>query len=385
MRILHILAGGEFGGAEAQVLAMCKGLMARAIPARLAVFYEAQFAQKAREAGVDVVLLKGGDPFRDTLAVQADARVWRPSIVHTHGVRASVAGRWAGKRLGVPVVTSVHSDLYYDYASPLKRSLFMALEALTRGISARVIAASSALYQVLRDRGYPAEQLSIIENGMDIAGAEQQLDLARTHLADIRASLHIPADALVVVCVARLHPVKRHDVLIDAVAILPEQIQGRTVHLLLVGDGVMKDALAARISQHGESFARRVHLLGAREDVMAILCSATLFALTSQMEGLPISVLEAMLAGLPVVASKVGGLVDVVQADAGLLVPVGNPQTLAQGLERILSDERLCRQMGDKGRERARSRYTQERMNEEIEALYRSVEPLTTASRAKSV
>lgn len=373
MRVMHILPGGEFGGAEVQVLTVCQGLLERGIATRIAVFYEAEFAARARKLGAEVVLLTGGDPWRDMRAIRADARQWQPTIIHTHGVRGSVAGRIAGKLLGIPVVTSIHSDLRYDYASPIKRKLFMQMEARTRHLSQRVIATSAALYAVLRQRGYPAEQLVQIDNGMDVARAERLLAEARQHPTGIRAQLGITQASRVIVCVARLHPVKRHDVLIDAVALMPEDIHGAPVHLLLVGDGAMRTDIEARVAQYGRRLAHRVHLLGARDDVMAILCESDLFALTSQMEGMPLSVLEAMLAGLPVAVSKVGGMADLVTPECGLLVPVGNPQTLAQGLERILSDELLCRRMGQKGRERVLAHYSLERLHAQMADFYARV------------
>ncbi len=422
---LHVVAAGEYGGAEAQMLDLLQGLRADGVSVAVAVLFDAEFAQRAREAGIAVHVLQGGGLLRDYRALLDVARRVRPRILHTHGVRASVAGRLVGARLRTPVVTTVHSDLYFDYAAPLKRSVFMALERATRGLSARVIAVSRPLADILRGRGYPAHKLVVVENGLDIeafdarlrAGKDAQSAAATrdAHAAraaaddavvgadtvdadenrvvaddsapqaggvDLRRSLGLSEETLVVLCVARLHPVKLHGVLIRAIGEVAREMDG--AHLALVGDGGERRALQALAM---EAAPGHVHFLGARSDVPALLLQADVFALASRMEGLPISMLEAMAAQLPVVASRTGGLVDlVVDAGAGsagdaavredatgFLCDPGSVEGLRAALDVLLHDAALRRKLGMAGRERLLARFTKDAMVRRTVDVYKSV------------
>ncbi len=390
-RVLHIVAAGEYGGAEAQVLDLLKGLGANGVPAAVAVLFDAEFAARARDAGVEVHVLPGGAPWRDFGALLRLVRQWRPDLLHTHGVRASVAGRLVGVRTGLRVVTTVHSDLYYDYAAPAKRALFMALELATQELSARVIAVSRPLAGVLRKRGYAERKLRVVENGIDVRAFEEKLSYA-THDgsgANIRRELALPDGALVILCVARLHPVKLHDVLIRATGELGKTMDA--VHLVLVGDGSERAALQALATQAAPG---RVHFLGARADVPALLAQADVFALTSRMEGLPISVLEAMAARLPVVASRAGGLAELVadagavaadrttvqDAPTGFLFEPGSTEGLRAALAILLRDAGLRRELGAAGRERLLARFTTERMVQGTMDVYRETASYVNAS-----
>ncbi len=422
---LHVVAAGEYGGAEAQMLDLLQGLRAAGVSVAVAVLFDAEFAQRAREAGIGVHVLQGGGLLRDYRALFYVARRVRPEILHTHGVRASVTGRLVGARLRMPVVTTVHSDLYFDYAAPLKRRVFMALERATSGLSARVIAVSRPLAAILRGRGYPAHKLVVVENGLDIeafdarlragmdvqsAAATRDAHVARAATdvavvsadtvdanenrvvaddsapqaggADLRSALGLSEDALVVLCVARLHPVKLHGVLIQAIGEVVREMDG--AHLVLVGDGGERQALQALAMEIAPG---HVYFLGARSDVPALLLQADVFALASRMEGLPISVLEAMAAQLPVVASRTGGLVDLVvdagagpaedaavqEGATGFLCEPGSVEGLRAALGVLLRDADLRRKLGMAGRERLLARFAKDAMVRRTVDVYKSV------------
>jgi glycosyltransferase involved in cell wall biosynthesis len=230
-----------------------------------------------------------------------------------------------------------------------------------------VIAVSNPLRDTLAGRGYRPDRLVVIENGLDVDLVDSRLGSARERGSWLRREIGAPDESLLIICAARLHPVKRQDVLIEALGCLPEAA-GRPVHLVLAGDGGERAALetlAARVAPG------RVHVLGMRGDVPDLLAQADAFALASRMEGLPISVLEAMLAELPVVASRVGGLADAVaDGETGLLVPSGDARALADALARVLGDAGLRRRMGEAGRRRVRERFSLAGMVERTAAVY---------------
>ena len=232
--IVHVVAAGEFGGAEAQILALLTELQRRRAHVVVVTYYEGIFAQRVRALGIPLHILRTRTPWGDFRQLLAVCRTAGAGLLHTHGVRASIAGRLAGRLVGAPVVTTVHSDLYYDYASPVKRMAFMWLEAMTRRLSQRVVAVSEALAGTLLERGYRRERLTVIHNALDVTAADAEIARAREAPLHLRRHLGLPDHAYVVMCVARLHAVKRQDVLIEAMALLPEA-NGRPTHLVLAG------------------------------------------------------------------------------------------------------------------------------------------------------
>ena len=361
LRVMQIVAAGEFGGAETQILALLRALREYPVQVLVATFYDGEFAKRARELGIAVQVLSAATPIHDYFQVKKAALRFAPQVIHTHGVRASVAGRLFGDKLDIPVVTTVHSDLYYDYDQPVKRALMMTMEYFTREQSTRVIAVSAALARTLQTRGYSADQIAVITNGIDVAQAERAIGEAKKHPAQIKDHLNIPADAHLVISVARLQPVKHLSALINAVAGI-RTVAGHPVHLLLVGDGPDREALTqqavALASQEGSA---RIHLLGQRHDVVALLLEAQVFALPSLMEGMPISIMEAMSCGLPVVASGVGGIPDVVEIGGGatgILVPPTDEKALQAAITSLLQDDKQRQHMGQQAQRRVREHFS---------------------------
>ncbi|PWI56755.1 glycosyltransferase family 4 protein [Sulfoacidibacillus thermotolerans] len=378
--VLHVVAAGEFGGAEAQILALIKGLQKKErVQVAVATYYEGRFTQAVREVGIATHVLQSRQPLSDVRALRELAQTLRPDLIHTHGVRASLAGRLTGSALRIPVVTTVHSDLFYDYAPP-KRALMMQLEARTRHLSRRVIAVSDALKAVLVRRGYKSGQLIVVRNALEIEEAHKKLEEANLHPLDLRKHLHISEKTPLLLCVARLHPVKRHDFLLRAFAKAVFDLHV-DAHLVIAGDGPERANLEALAQELGllcqetdtKQALSRVHFLGVRQDIYALLREVDAVALTSQMEGLPIAPLEAMFAGRPVIATRVGGLSEIIEegdAATGLLIPFGHVDLLAQAIARLLRDRALCARLGENGKRRVLTHFTASQMVDRVQNVY---------------
>jgi glycosyltransferase involved in cell wall biosynthesis len=184
----------------------------------------------------------------------------------------------------------------------------------------------------------------------------------------IRDEIGIPDEAWVVGTVGRLAPEKDQALLIEAMA--PLLSAGR--RLVIVGEGAERDALRARIAR--TPGGRYVHMLGEREDVEDILAAFDAFALTSRTEGLPLVLLEAMAAGLPVLSTAVGGIPDLVNDGlTGLLSRAGDRTSLTRQLECLSTDESLSRQIGEAGRHQVVQRHSVDRMASEYGVLYESI------------
>lgn len=169
----------------------------------------------------------------------------------------------------------------------------------------------------------------------------------------LRAELGLPDEAVVVTCVANLRPVKNHALLLRAAARLPAV---PSVHLLMVGGGPLRAELVALAGQLG--LTERVHWLGSRQDIPAILADTDIKVLASDWEGLPGALLEAMAAGCPVVATDVGGVSELlVNGETGFLTPPGDAEALAAALSRLVTDPALRHRLGEAGRRRAREHF----------------------------
>ncbi|MDQ1710980.1 MAG: hypothetical protein QOE45_430 [Frankiaceae bacterium] len=274
------------------------------------------------------------------------ARRSAPDVVHAHNVRASVAAhlgvRWP--RHTPPLLTTVHGLLEKDYRTAAR---------LLNRTSDMVVAVSDAVAQQLRDGGYEGP-VEVVENAAHAVVPGDR--------AEVRRELGIDDSARVVLCAARLAPPKRLDLLIEALPSLPPD----TV-LVVAGDGPLLEPLRARVAALG--LGDRVRLLGERTDVGRLLGGADVFCLPSDSEGMPVAVLEAMVAGVPVVASAVGGIETGTDGAARLVLP-GSAGALAGELASLLGDAVARADLAARGRAVVAARYSPDAMYSRYRALY---------------
>jgi glycosyltransferase involved in cell wall biosynthesis len=277
------------------------------------------------------------------------ARRSAPDVIHAHNVRASVAAhlgvRWP--RHTPPLVTTVHGLVPEDYPAAAK---------LLRRTSDVVVAVSDAVAAQLRDAGYDGT-VEVVENAANAVVPGPR--------ADVRAELGISPKARVVLCAARLAPPKRLDLLVDAWPSLP-----KNAVLVVAGDGPLLEPLRARVS--ALNLGDRVRLLGERTDVGRLLGGADVFCLPSDSEGMPVAVLEAMAAGVPVVASAVGGIEHGTDGAARLVLP-GSSGALASELASLLDDPAARAALAERGRAVVAARYSPDAMYSRYRALYASL------------
>ncbi|GAA1744426.1 glycosyltransferase [Aeromicrobium alkaliterrae] len=256
------------------------------------------------------------DLLRAVRTLRAQRRAARPDVVHAHNVKAAVVARLAvGRR--VPLVVTVHGvpDGSWSTAGRL----------LTR-VADAVVAVSPHVAEQLVAHGVPAARVRVVENAV--------LPLTRPDRADARRSLGVPDDAPVVLCLARLVDQKRHDLLVAAWPDVHRGVEPAPV-LLVAGDGPTRAAVQAAAERDCPSGS--VQFLGSRDDADVLLAAADLLVLPTDWEGLPISLLEAMGAGVPVVVSRVGGVVETLGSAVRLVEP-GAVAPLGAALTELLAD-----------------------------------------------
>ena len=282
-------------------------------------------------------------------------------VVHTHMSKAALLGGLAGRLAGVPVVVNTAHNLG-AIAMPKAwlRALFRVYDrALLGATTDAVITVTERVRDaVVAQRILPAARVHAIANGITAPAPStpQARDAARQML---RQEIGVGADALVIGCVARLVWFKGLDALVDA---MPGLVQScPQLQVVVAGDGPLRAELQLRAVALG--LAGHLHFLGERHDVPRLLEGFDLFVLPSVSEGMPLTILEAMHARLPVVATAVGGVPELVlHGETGLLVPARSPAALAAALQRLLLDGPLRQAMGEAGRQRQQLHFSADAM-----------------------
>jgi glycosyltransferase involved in cell wall biosynthesis len=346
MRVVHVHRIRGIGGSERHLLTLLPALAERGIEPVLIglddpAWNASDFYGALRVPAVRIRAPRDLDP----LLLARLVRSLRADIVHTHLVHADVYGGVAARIRGLPLVSTKHND------DPFRTGAFRFVERGLARIADRIVTITDSLHRFTVDRvGIPAAKVETIHYGMDElpqAWGENPPD-------------DVPAGARVLLAVARLTPQKGIDLAVRALATLPDD----TV-LVVLGEGPERGGLETLARELG--VGRRVFLPGRVPDVAAWLRRASLLVHPVRWEGFGLGVLEAMLAGLPVVATNVSSLPElVVDGETGLLVQPDDPSALALGIARALGEP----QLGDAGRERARLEFSVDRMTGLTAALY---------------
>ena len=300
------------------------------------------------------------DDIRTLRRLIAIAREFRPDIVHTHLAKAGslgrVAARIAGARL---VVHTYHGTVFRGYFGPAKSRTFVEIERALSHMTTRIIAITPGQRRELIELGIGDERKVVeIPLGLDLQPFREPVDRAQA-----RSRLGLAPDRPVVAIVARLVPVKNVSLFLRAMASVPSAVA------LIVGDGELRTRLEAEAAELG--IAGRCRFLGWQSDVHAIYAAADVVTLTSNNEGSPVSIIEAMAAGRPVVSTAVGGVPDVVRDGVdGVLVRSGDTDGLASAINSLLADPLQRDDLGAAARSSVHRRYDASRLISDVTALY---------------
>ncbi len=349
-RVLIVITLAEVGGAQTYVMSLLPALTAR-FDVTVAAWGPGPLRAAAERAGATYVPLQWVrrelNPWHDLrglLELIGLFRRTRPQLVHANSSKAGVLGRLAAVIARVPVrVFTVHGWAFKAYHG-LPSRLYLWADRAMRPLTTSIVCVSDTERAAgLRARTCTAAQTTVIRNAVETED--------------------VPAATLAgrpprVVSVGRLKEPKTFDTLLRALALLDQS----TFRASIVGDGPDRAELETLASPS-------VELLGERDDVAQLLAESDVFVLSSASEGMPMSVLEAMAAGLPIVASAVGGVPELV-GDAGILVPPRDERALTDAIASLLADPARRAQLGAAARERVLREFSIERFRAEHVALY---------------
>lgn len=360
-RILHIIPTLVRGGAEKQLTLLATGLSGQAFDTHVCVL-TADGPFRAELEAHDIPLhfihkqhkLDPSAYFRLKETIQQ----LQPDLVHTWIFAANSYGRYAALKCGVPRI--IAGERCVD---PWKRWHELAIDRYLAKRTHGLVTNSQGVVDFYASKGLPADRFTVIPNGIELPNLAPVGEMRRVLLE----ALDLPAETRLVGTVGRLWPQKRIKDLIWAADLL--KCIRDDVHLLIVGDGPLRWRLEKYRDQ--VEIADRVHFLGERPDAKEIIACLDCFWLASDYEGQSNALMEAMAAGVPVVASDIPGNRDlVVPAETGFLVETGDRAAFAQKTETILSDPDLAERLGTQGRQRMQTEFSISRMVERYSDYY---------------
>ena len=305
---------------------------------------------------------------RDVMALMklvALVRRIRPHVVHTHTAKAGFLGRLAARLAGVPVVLhTYHGHVLSGYYGRFRSQGLRVMEWALARLSDRLIAVSDHVRDDLVSLGIaPPDRFVVVPLGLDL----EPMFEARHHRGTLRLEFGLHTDMPLVGIVGRLFPIKNHDLFLEAAARVRLSIP--EVRFVVVGDGPLRQRLEERAGQ--PDLAGRVFFTGWRRDLSKIYADLDALVVSSINEGTPVSAIEAMAAGCAVVATRVGGLPDLIDdGRTGILVTPGNPAALAEAVAKQLTDQTGSSRMRSAARTEVRERFMASRLVADLQRLY---------------
>jgi glycosyltransferase involved in cell wall biosynthesis len=371
--IAHVLSSFHTGGQERVALDLAKLQRAaghRVLAVSLAELPDGPMASLFQAADVRTKsVARWGPSFDPTLAVRVAEHLWRDGVqvVHTHNPQALVYGSPAAALARAACVHTKHG------LNPDPSRRMWLRRAASKIVDAYVAVTPTLARVALSNQECEPTQLHVIPNGIDTQRFSFNLATRRR----VRDELGIPQDAWVVGTVGRLAPEKNQALLIDAIAPMLDCHR----HLVIVGDGPEKEALAERAKATWRP--ELVHFTGARTDVESLLAAFDVFALTSNSEGLPLVLLEAMAMGLPVLTTAVGGVPDLVEhGTTGFMVASGDCTALTSQLVWLSGRPSAALEVSKAARNIVHQRHSNQHMTRDYESLYQRVARRAYASQA---
>lgn len=404
LRVARVIDRLNIGGPAKHVVWLSAGLNPARFNTELIIGTvpagEGDMGYFAEKAGIRPIVIKEMSRelgLRDLLVIAKLLRLFfalRPDVIHTHKAKAGAAGRvaaWLYKWLTPSAVVlrprrcllvhTFHGHIFHSYYGPVKTRLFLTIERLLARITDRIVTVSERQRQEICHRfqvGRP-EQHRVVPLGLDF-------EAVRDGGSHLRAMLGFDPEEVLIGAVGRLCEVKNFPMFVQAAARLTEQ--GLRARYLVIGDGHLRGELETLAAQLG--LTERVVFLGFRDDVMSLYASLDMVALTSLNEGTPLTLIEAMSHGRPVVSTEVGGVCDLMGRrltslhgcsvwEHGITVPSRDTEAFARAVRYLSERPELRSQMGTRGQAFVHSRLSKDRLVRDTETLY--MEWFTEGSR----
>ena len=377
MKVIHLISGGDSGGAKTHVLSLLQNL-SRTIDVTMACFMEGPFAQEARELGIRTEVYPSRNVLGTLRRLSEKIKAEGYDLIHCHGARGNMMGAMLRRSTGLPVVTTVHSDYRLDYLGrPFSRLTYGTINTIALRLLDYRIGVSDAMVDLLISRGFDPDRLFAIYNGIDFTlppPAMSREDYFR------KVGLQADDDSVVVGIAARLNPVKDIATLIRGFARAHQVCPN--LRLLIAGDGEERTALENLAKELG--VADTVCCAGWITDTNTFYQSIHINTLTSLSESFPYALTEGARASLPTISSRVGGVPYLIDHGVnGLLFEPGDADGLARHLISLAKDPVQRRHLGERLRQKGIEEYSLESTIQRQLTIYHTI--LRRQARAKTI
>lgn len=376
-KIIRVIARLNVGGPAIHVILLTEGINQDHYETLLVTGkegpHEGNMLHLAEHKGVEPVVIPNlgrelnfVHDFFTLLKLYRLLRREKPDIVHTHTAKAGFVGRIAAILARVPVVVhTFHGHVLHGYFGSFKTKFFRIVEQILARFSSVIIAVSESCRQDLIQYGISTpDHIRTIPLGLELEKFRFDKGGSRKEL---REEWNIPQDAFLTGIIARLVPIKRHTDLLQAIAlVLPEYPDA---WFAVIGDGELRTDLVSLANEL--HISHRVVFTGFRHDTERVYHALDLTVLTSGNEGLPVTVIESLSSGTAVVATRVGGVPELIdEGRTGFIVEPGNPSLIAEGLKKALSNPAKTKEMGKLAQDETIAKYSSQRLIKDIEKLY---------------
>jgi glycosyltransferase involved in cell wall biosynthesis len=380
-RILRVIARLNVGGPAIQAITLSRLLDERGYETRLIRGREGpregsmdRLAEEYRVTPINLPTLKRAIGLGDLAALfflVRQIRAWRPQILHTHTAKAGAVGRvaaiFAAERRPPVVVHTFHGHVLTGYFSRPVSLAFTWIERLLARFTTCLVAVSEEVRaELIQLRVAPPERIVVVPLGFDLSRFDALREERRERRAAFRRSLEIPPDARLVTFVGRLERIKR----VDRFLRIANLIHEPDVWFLVVGDGALREELQR--SAEATKLRDRLVWGGLRSDMLDVYFATDVVTVTSDNEGTAVTAIEAQAARVPVVTTHVGGMPSVVRdGESGFIVERDNERAFADAVTRLLVNDQLRDQFGAAGRAAMQAKFSQRRLIDDVDELYR--------------
>jgi glycosyltransferase involved in cell wall biosynthesis len=379
IRTMHVITRLNVGGAAMHVIQLNSGLEHKGYDCLIVTGSEGPSERSMRDAAIEHHLRlefipdlgREIAPKRDLVALIKLYRLMRrerPHIVHTHLAKAGFLGRIAARLARVPIVLhSSHGHIFHGYFSPRKTRIFLMMERLCGCLSTRIIVSSDRLRDEIASFGITKkERIEVIPYGFEL----DAFALQPRSVGQFRHSLDLPEGISLIGTVGRLVPIKNIPLLLESLAIARQQ--NAEIHLVVVGGGELRVELETRVRNMG--LADTVVFAGWQPDLLNVYADLDAIVLSSDNEGTPVALIEAMAAGCPVVATHVGGVPDLItDGETGRMVLPRDPEALARALLALFEEPEKTSQMALRAQQRVLERHQARRVVADVDRLYQEL------------
>ncbi len=370
MKVIHLISGGDTGGAKTHVITLLKELKNH-MDVMLVCMMEGDFTRAAREAGIPltVVIQKKRYNLSIVKNLEKIVREGKYDLLHCHGARANFIAVFLKAFIDIPIVTTIHSDYRLDFTESLyKKWIYTNINSVALRRIPYQIAVTEDFKQLLEKRHFNPEQIFVTYNGIDM---NSHLKVQDPSSFLKKYDLSYKEDEVYIGSAVRLHPIKGIEILLKAAQKVIRKYP--FIHFLIAGEGETRSEYEKIIHQH--KLESHVHLLGHVDDMVSFYNAIDIHVLSSYSEGFPYVLLECARQKKATISSKVGGIPEMIQHNhSGLLFPVGDVDCLAEYIEELALDPQKRKVLGETFYQEVKERFSAEQMVKQHIHIYEQIQ-----------